>query len=204
MDADLVIPILFSGLITGGLARLAVPGPDPMPLWLTIAIGLAGSIAGAVAARALFNDSTFVVSVGGLAVAIALVVAYRRFVQHRPVWGPGALRFPHRGLGIEKYRSRLQRLGIDPDRGPLLGKPPGVPAAPAAPDPDDHLLAMLSELHREGVLDDEEFAAKRALVEERGSDPAGSTSACSSTASGSTPRGKTRSAVRPQLSARQM
>jgi uncharacterized membrane protein YeaQ/YmgE (transglycosylase-associated protein family) len=162
MDTDLVIPILFSGLITGGLARLAVPGPDPMPLWLTIAIGLVGSIAGAVAARALFNDSTFVVSVGGLAVAIALVVAYRRFVQHRPVWGPGALRFPQHGLGI------------DPDRGPLLGKRPVAPAgAPTAPDPTDRLLAMLSELHREGVLDDEEFAAKRALVEERGSDPAG-------------------------------
>jgi uncharacterized membrane protein YeaQ/YmgE (transglycosylase-associated protein family) len=166
VSADVVIPILLSGLVTGGLARLAVPGPDPMPLWLTTAIGLTGSIAGAIAARALFHDSTLVLSIGSLVVAIALVVAYRRFVQHRPVWGPGALRFPQRGVGIDKYRSRLQRLGIDPDRAPTLGAPV-APAAPAAPDPADHLLALLSELHREGVLDDEEFAAKRARVEER-------------------------------------
>jgi len=157
-----VLPILLSGLVTGGLARLAVPGPDPMPLWLTTAIGLTGSIIGAIAARALFNDSTFVLSIGSLLVAIALVVAYRRFVQHRPVWGPGALRFPQRGLGIDKYRARLQQLGIDPDRGRPVAPPP-----PAAPDPADRLLTMLSELHREGVLDDEEFAAKRAQVEER-------------------------------------
>ena len=157
-----VLPILLSGLVTGGLARLAVPGPDPMPLWLTTAIGLTGSIIGAIAARALFNDSTFVLSIGSLLVAIALVVAYRRFVQHRPVWGPGALRFPQRGLGIDKYRARLQQLGIDPDRGRPVAAPP-----PAAPDPADRLLTMLSELHREGVLDDEEFAAKRAQVEER-------------------------------------
>ena len=97
----LVIAILLSGLLTGALARLAVPGPDPMPLWLTVAIGLTGSIAGAVVARALFHDNGYVVSFGSLFVAIGLVIAYRRYVQKRPVWGPGALSFPQRGLGIE-------------------------------------------------------------------------------------------------------
>ena len=28
-----VLAILFSGLVTGSLARLAIPGPDPMPIW---------------------------------------------------------------------------------------------------------------------------------------------------------------------------
>src|SRR5216117_3639156 len=37
---------MVAGFITGGLARLAVPGPDPMPIWLTVAIGLAGSWGG--------------------------------------------------------------------------------------------------------------------------------------------------------------
>src|SRR5215204_2521179 len=101
VSAGVVVAILISGLFTGALARLAVPGPDPMPLWLTVAIGLTGSIVGAVVARALFEDNGYVVSFGSLFVAIALVIAYRRFVQHRPVWGPEAFRFPRRGLGVE-------------------------------------------------------------------------------------------------------
>lgn len=37
------------GLVTGGFARLALPGPDPMTIPQTIALGLAGSfIAGLV------------------------------------------------------------------------------------------------------------------------------------------------------------
>src|SRR5215212_9814211 len=102
MNAELVLPILVTGIFTGALARLAVPGPDPMPLWLTTAIGLTGSIVGAVVARALFNDNAAVTSFGSLIVAVALVVAYRRFVQHRPVWGPEALRFPRSGFGVDR------------------------------------------------------------------------------------------------------
>lgn len=34
------------GLIIGGLARLALPGPDPMSLWMTAALGVAGSFIG--------------------------------------------------------------------------------------------------------------------------------------------------------------
>lgn len=157
VSADIVIPILLSGLLTGALARLAVPGPDPMPLWLTLAIGLTGSIIGAVVARTLFHESPFVVSFGSLIVAVALVVAYRRFVQHRPVWGPEAFHFPRKGLGIDRYRDRLRKLGVDPDRR----------VVPTTPDPSIRLLGMLNELHREGVLDDDELAAKRALVEAR-------------------------------------
>jgi uncharacterized membrane protein YeaQ/YmgE (transglycosylase-associated protein family) len=157
VSADLVVSILFTGVLIGALARLAVPGPDPMPLWLTIAIGLSGSIVGAVVARGLFHDSTFVTSFGSLSVAIALVLAYRRVVQHRPLWGREALRFPHRGLGIDRYRARLKQLGIDPD----------TTIARVPPDQSQRLLAMLEELHRQGVLDDEELAAKRDLVETR-------------------------------------
>ena len=104
MSAGFVIAILISGLVTGGLARLAVPGPDPMPLWLTLAIGLTGSIAGAVLGDVISGGNGYAVSFLSLGVAIALVVAYRHFVQRRPIFGPGALRFPERGLGVEQAR----------------------------------------------------------------------------------------------------
>lgn len=140
-----------------------------MPLWLTTAIGLTGSIVGAVVARALFDDSGYVVSFGSLFVAIALVAVYRRYVQHRPVWGAEARRFPERGFGVGEQRERLRKLGIDPDRVGRQRVPAAATSPPpaAAGDPVDHLLALLSELHREDVLDDDEYAAKRELVLER-------------------------------------
>ena len=156
MSAGIVVAILISGFFTGALARLAVPGPDPMPIWLTISIGLTGSILGAVLAHALFEDNGYVISFASLGLAIALVLGYRRFVQHRALWGPEALRFPDRGIGVDTYRERLGRLGVDPD---------------AISDParlqNKRLHGMLQELHRAGILDDEELAAKRRLVDER-------------------------------------
>jgi uncharacterized membrane protein YeaQ/YmgE (transglycosylase-associated protein family) len=157
MSASLVIAILLSGLLTGALARLAVPGPDPMPLWLTVAIGLTGSIVGAVVARALFHDNGYVVSFGSLFVAIALVIAYRRYVQKRPVWGPGALTFPQRGLGVDVYRDRLRKLGVDPDT---------TTPSPAEME-QARLRSMIQELHRAGLLDDDERDAKLAALEAR-------------------------------------
>jgi uncharacterized membrane protein YeaQ/YmgE (transglycosylase-associated protein family) len=162
VSVGVVIAILLSGFLTGALARLAIPGPDPMPIWLTVAIGLIGSIVGAVVARALFEDNGFVISFGSLFVAMALVIAYRRFVQHRPVWGPEAMRFPRRGLGVDAYRERLTKLGVDPDR-----QSTPVPTAPPRPDESTRLLAMLDDLHRAGILDDGELAAKRSLVLQR-------------------------------------
>jgi uncharacterized membrane protein YeaQ/YmgE (transglycosylase-associated protein family) len=155
MSLGFILAILISGFLTGALARLAIPGPDPMPAWLTIAIGLTGSIVGAVFGRAISNDDGYVISFTSFGVAIALVAAYRRFVQKRPLYGPGAFAYPERGLGVEQQRQRLQKLGIDPNA--------------LRPDPrkleQARLEAMLQELHRAGVLDDEELEQKRQAVE---------------------------------------
>jgi uncharacterized membrane protein YeaQ/YmgE (transglycosylase-associated protein family) len=44
-----LIVMILSGAIIGGLARLALPGPDPMGFFATVALGIAGSfIAGLV------------------------------------------------------------------------------------------------------------------------------------------------------------
>jgi uncharacterized membrane protein YeaQ/YmgE (transglycosylase-associated protein family) len=39
-----LIVIAVAGLFVGALARLALPGPDPMSIWATIGIGVAGSL----------------------------------------------------------------------------------------------------------------------------------------------------------------
>jgi uncharacterized membrane protein YeaQ/YmgE (transglycosylase-associated protein family) len=172
-----VIAALFISFITGALARFALPGPDPMPAWLTIVIGLIGTIGGsgivlAIGGRKAASWSGF----AAFFIAVGLVVAYRRFVQKRPLWGRDAYRFPDRGFGIEQYRERLRKAGIDPDQIGLaqpVGAPqPGVygpprPAASAYDHPGEptenpaHYLGLLEELHDSGVLDDTEYNEAR-------------------------------------------
>jgi uncharacterized membrane protein YeaQ/YmgE (transglycosylase-associated protein family) len=43
-----IIWLAVTGLVIGALARLALPGPDPMGIGTTIAIGLAGSFLGGI------------------------------------------------------------------------------------------------------------------------------------------------------------
>jgi uncharacterized membrane protein YeaQ/YmgE (transglycosylase-associated protein family) len=150
MSLGFVLAILVSGFITGGLARFAIPGPDPMPIWLTIAIGLTGSITGAVIGDLISDDNGYVVSFLSFGIAIALVGGYRRFVQHRPIWGEGARTFPERGLGVAEQREKLRQLGIDPDN--LRPSPQQVQRVQHE--------AMLRELHRAGVISDDELAGK--------------------------------------------
>ncbi|HWI06932.1 MAG TPA: hypothetical protein VNT54_05400 [Solirubrobacteraceae bacterium] len=50
-----IIVLCVIGLLVGGLARLALPGPDPMGIGTTIAIGIGGSLAAGLVARLLFN-----------------------------------------------------------------------------------------------------------------------------------------------------
>jgi len=167
-----VVGVLISAFVTGGLARLAVPGPDPMPVWLTILIGLGGSLGGGGIAYAAGARNPYIISTVGFAVAIGLVVAYRRLVQRRPVIGRDAYRFPQRGIGINAYRERLQRAGIDPDRIGTVAVPGA--AAPArtatAEEPTEnpaHFIRLLDELHDAGVLEDEEYDAARSRLLER-------------------------------------
>jgi uncharacterized membrane protein YeaQ/YmgE (transglycosylase-associated protein family) len=172
-----LIAALFLAFVTGALARFALPGPDPMPLWLTIAIGFVGTVVGSAIVLSIWGRHA--ASWAGLAsflVAVGLVVLYRRFFQKRPLWGKDAYRFPKRGFGVEQYRERLKRAGIDPDQigtpdqfGALQTRPPmqTVPATAhvgSGETPIDnpaHFLGLLEELHDTGVLEDEEYTAAR-------------------------------------------
>lgn len=172
--ASLVVSAIFTGLVTGMLARFAIPGPDPMPLWLTIIIGLAGTAIGGAIAVAIVGRDPSAVSIGGFIAAIVLVGLYRKFVQKRALWGPDAYKFPEKGVGVPQYRERLERAGIDPDSIGSPFTPPQPLARRTAPgdveDPTDnpaHFLGRLEELHDAGVLNDDEYEASRLRLLER-------------------------------------
>jgi uncharacterized membrane protein YeaQ/YmgE (transglycosylase-associated protein family) len=172
----LLIVALFSAFITGALARFAVPGPDPMPAWLTVVIGLLGTAIGTgivVGVEGRHTKDTSWVGIASFLAAVGLVVLYRHFVQKRPLWGKDAYRFPERGFGVEHYRERLKRAGIDPDQigtqpfGSLQQRVPVQPYATNAhvgdhpTDNPAHYLGLLEELHDSHVLDDDEYTAAR-------------------------------------------
>jgi len=77
----LIIFLAIWGLVVGALARLALPGPDPMSIWMTIGLGLAGSFLGGLITGLLWHRAAgFVFSV---LASTLLLYLYRRFVQHR-------------------------------------------------------------------------------------------------------------------------
>ena len=176
-----ILAVIFTAFFTGALARFAVPGPDPMPAWLTILIGLVGTVIGWGIVVAIAGNDPAWTGIAGFLVSIALVVLYRRFVQKRALWGPEAYRFPERGVGVEEYRQRLQRAGIDPEaigsqmamalqqqQAARGGAPAAAPVSREAGEiPTEnpaHFLELLEELHDSGVLSDDEYTASRSRL----------------------------------------
>jgi len=87
-----ILALALGGLIVGALARLALPGPDPMSILATIALGIAGSFVGGIVSWLFLGHA------GGLVFSVLaatlLLYLHRRFVQHRPITGPGARQLP--------------------------------------------------------------------------------------------------------------
>jgi uncharacterized membrane protein YeaQ/YmgE (transglycosylase-associated protein family) len=168
------ISAVILGFFVGGLARWAIPGPDPMPAWLTIFIGLTGSLVGGTIGVSLANEKTgngfFLVLLLSIGTSALLVIAYRRFIQGRPITGPEARRLPTKGFGVERLRKRLHAAGIDPDSIGAPGGPRRVePQArePARVADTAETLRKLEELRDEGLLTPEEFERKKAQLEGR-------------------------------------
>ena len=144
-----ILLLLVSGFVFGALARWAVPGPDPMPVWMTILIGLGGSaIGGGITAAVLDAHENvsradyFTIELASILTSILIVVAYRHFVQHRAFIGPDAHKPPTRGFGI------------------------GGPRRPSFRDAMHRaqLLKSLDDLREHGLLTDDEYAEKRAKL----------------------------------------
>jgi uncharacterized membrane protein YeaQ/YmgE (transglycosylase-associated protein family) len=66
-----LIVLALSGLVIGALARLALPGPDPMTILQTILIGIAGSLIAGLIWWAIFDDR----SGGGILLSVVCAAA---------------------------------------------------------------------------------------------------------------------------------
>ena len=144
-----ILLLAISGFAFGALARWAVPGPDPMPVWLTIFVGLGGSaIGGGITAAVLHADTNvsradyFTIELASILTSILLVVAYRHFIQRRAIIGPDALKPPTRGFGIGRPRRPSFRQTVQKAQ----------------------LLKGLDDLRANGVLTDDEYQEKRAKI----------------------------------------
>jgi uncharacterized protein (TIGR03382 family) len=72
----LIIGIVVSGLVVGALGRLAIPGPDPMGVGMTILVGMGGSLIGGLVGRVVFGDRvgpSMLLAVGGAALLVWLI-----------------------------------------------------------------------------------------------------------------------------------
>ena len=85
-----IIVLLVVGLLAGALARLLVPGPDPMSLAATWLLGVLGSFVGGFLGYILFgadiDDGAVQTSgiIGSVIGAILLLLIYRAIQRRRP------------------------------------------------------------------------------------------------------------------------
>ena len=84
-----ILVLLVVGFIAGALARLIVPGPDPIGLFGTWLLGVLGSFAGGFIGWLLFrkdaDDGPLQVSgfIGSVIGAVILLLIYRAVVARR-------------------------------------------------------------------------------------------------------------------------
>lgn len=84
-----LIILFFVGLVVGGLARLLLPGPDPMSIWMTALVGVCGTFsAGLFSWYVLHRHGAGLV----LSVIFSMLVVwiYRR--THTARYGPPSAR----------------------------------------------------------------------------------------------------------------
>jgi uncharacterized membrane protein YeaQ/YmgE (transglycosylase-associated protein family) len=79
-----VIGFILIGLVAGALARLLVPGRDPMGIIGTIVLGMVGSLVGGFLAKALFDDDA-VGLFGSVVGAVIVLLIYNAVTRRREI-----------------------------------------------------------------------------------------------------------------------
>ncbi|MDP9066930.1 MAG: GlsB/YeaQ/YmgE family stress response membrane protein [Actinomycetota bacterium] len=80
-----IVGFIIVGLVVGILARLLMPGRDPIGILGTIVVGIVGAVIGGYLFSVVFelNDSGGVAWIGSIIVAMALLYLYRKMTYGR-------------------------------------------------------------------------------------------------------------------------
>ena len=173
--------ILLAAFLVGAAARFAVPGPDPMPVWLTVAIGFAGAFVGGLVvvllgllfgggepaggpapAEPATDEEAAILGIVGLIVmflvavvgATILTILYRKLVQGRPITGPDAQRPPLRAKGLRRILTRRPHRYVEETANPEEGWAP-------------EQLQKLVLLKEAGEIDEAEYERRKAALVDR-------------------------------------
>ncbi|MGI8941285.1 MAG: GlsB/YeaQ/YmgE family stress response membrane protein [Actinomycetota bacterium] len=74
---------IFSGLIVGALARLLLPGRDPIGCLATIGLGVLGAVVGGYVWQEVFDRNDDISWIGAIIAAMILLFIFRSFTYRR-------------------------------------------------------------------------------------------------------------------------
>ena len=80
------ISLIISGALFGALGRLAIPGPNPMSIGMTILVGIAGAFLGGIVAQLLGASGIIVIILQALGAALIVFIMQRRGVRPRSTY----------------------------------------------------------------------------------------------------------------------
>jgi uncharacterized membrane protein YeaQ/YmgE (transglycosylase-associated protein family) len=80
-----ILGFLILGLLAGALARLLVPGRDPMGWLGTLVLGIVGSFVGGFLAKALFNDNDGVGLLGAVIGSVIVLLIFNAATRRERV-----------------------------------------------------------------------------------------------------------------------
>lgn len=80
------------GLVAGAIARLVLPGRDPIGIIGTALLGIAGAVIGGLVVNALTDENNGVGFIGAVVTAVALLFLYRKFTYGRSTHSAGTTR----------------------------------------------------------------------------------------------------------------
>ena len=83
-EVGTIISIIISGLIVGALGRLAIPGPNPMSIPMTILVGIGGALVGGLIGSAISDSIALIFILEVLAAAGIIYLMQRRSVGAAP------------------------------------------------------------------------------------------------------------------------
>ena len=85
-----LLSLFLIGIVAGFIARLLVPGRDPMGFWGTVALGVVGSFVGGFLGYVIFGEDLDQGAIqasgiiGSIVGAVIVLLIYRSFARRRP------------------------------------------------------------------------------------------------------------------------